>query len=136
MPYLQYVFSASLGLYDNSDDIHTDSLRTGQSTCLLVRSVFLNIRSMIESKLSIPWQLADWLDFYADAMELSIWLSSTVTNAVCDPDTGKWRVTVRRNDGTERLFHVDHIIFAIGWNGGTAYMPSIPGQVCLLSIFV
>ncbi|KIP03530.1 hypothetical protein PHLGIDRAFT_110740 [Phlebiopsis gigantea 11061_1 CR5-6] len=73
-------------------------------------------------------KLANWLEFYAEAMELNIWLSSVATGATRNPETGKWHVTVKRNDGTERLFHVDHVVFALGLGGGTAYTPHISGQ--------
>lgn len=73
-------------------------------------------------------KLADWLEFYANAMELNVWLSSTATSAKRNPETGKWDVTVKRGDGSERQFHVDHVIMALGLGGGKPNIPDIPGR--------
>lgn len=73
-------------------------------------------------------KLADWLEFYAQTMELDIWLSSTVSSAKQNPSTGKWDVTVKRGDGTERLFHVDHVVIALGLGAGKPNVPEIPGR--------
>lgn len=73
-------------------------------------------------------KLADWLEFYAEALELNVWTSSTVTKATRDEKTGKWAVTVRKPDGSERVFHVDHVVFALGLGGGAPKIPKIPGQ--------
>ena len=53
-------------------------------------------------------------------MELDVWTSSVVTNASQNATTGKWDVTVKRDDGTERLFHVDHVVFGL-----TAALPAL-----------
>ena len=73
-------------------------------------------------------KLADWLEFYANAMELDIWLSSTATSAKQNPETGKWDVTVKREDGGERLFHVDHVVMSLGIGAGKPNIPDIPGR--------
>ncbi|KAJ3559302.1 hypothetical protein NM688_g425 [Phlebia brevispora] len=73
-------------------------------------------------------KLADWLEFYAEALELNIWTSSTVTKAVRNEETGKWAVTVKKADGSERVFNVDHVVFALGLGGGAPLIPKIPGQ--------
>lgn len=77
------------------------------------------------------FQLADWLEFYAEALELNIWTSSTVTKAVRDENTGKWAVTVKKADGAERVFHVDHVVFALGLGAGNPKIPDIPGKVSI-----
>jgi cation diffusion facilitator CzcD-associated flavoprotein CzcO len=74
-------------------------------------------------------QLANWLEFYADALELNIWTSSTVTKATQDPKTNIWSVVVKKDNGTERVFNVKNVVLAIGFKGGKGYMPSIPGIV-------
>ena len=78
------------------------------------------------------FQLANWLEFYADALELNIWTSSTVTAATQDPETKIWSVTVKKADGSERIFKVKHVVLAIGFKGGLPYIPEIPGMVCLI----
>ncbi|KAH9947038.1 FAD/NAD-P-binding domain-containing protein [Amylocystis lapponica] len=72
-------------------------------------------------------KLADWLEFYAEAMELNVWTSSTVVHAD-QHDDKTWTVTVERADGTERKLHVKHVVLALGLGGGTPKYPNIPGQ--------
>lgn len=79
-------------------------------------------------------QLADWLEFYAEAMELNVWTSAMATHAQQDKISGKWHVTVKRGDGSERIFHVDHVVFALGLGGSAPNIPNIPGRV--RSIFI
>ncbi|KAH9949722.1 hypothetical protein B0H21DRAFT_777134 [Amylocystis lapponica] len=71
-------------------------------------------------------KMADWLEFYASALELNVWLSSTVLNAAPTP-SGKWDVLVRRADGSERVFHVNHVVFAVGVGDAVPHVPVIPG---------
>lgn len=78
-----------------------------------------------------PSQLADWLEFYADSMEVDYWTEAKVLNArreTSGPNKGKWEVTVERAD-KNRVLYVDHVVFAIGVGGGTPNMPKIPGMV-------
>ena len=74
-------------------------------------------------------QVANWLEHYADALDLNVWTSTTVTQAEQDPTTNKWKVTVKRADGTERVFCVKHLIFATGISGTVANIPKIPEMV-------
>ena len=83
------------------------------------------------TRLTCGKQLADWLEFYAHAMELDVWTSSVATQASRNPNTGKWDVVVKRDDGTERQFHVDHVVFALGLGAGKPNLPEIPGRVCI-----
>ena len=74
-------------------------------------------------------QLANWLEFYAEALELNVWTSSTVTKATRDKETKLWNVVVRQANGQDRIFKVKHVVFALGFKGGEGYVPSIPGMV-------
>ncbi len=76
-------------------------------------------------------QIADWLEFYATAMELNVWMSSSVDKLVQDPDTKGWTAEVTRSDGTKRTFKPGHVILALGFAGGVINMPNIPGKVRL-----
>ncbi|EKM50786.1 uncharacterized protein PHACADRAFT_130256 [Phanerochaete carnosa HHB-10118-sp] len=60
-------------------------------------------------------QLADWLELYAQALELNVWFSSEAVSAVHNKNTNKWDVIIRRGDGSERTMHVDHVVFALGF---------------------
>ncbi|KAF8651407.1 hypothetical protein AX16_004800 [Volvariella volvacea WC 439] len=73
-------------------------------------------------------KLAKWLRHYAEAMELNVWLSSTVTKATQDPNTQAWHVTVKRAGGSERVLVVKHLIFATGVGGGVSNFPKYPGM--------
>jgi hypothetical protein len=77
------------------------------------------------------WQVADWLESYAHSLELDVWTSSTVTRATQDPVTKKWTVEIERANAEPRSFVVNHLVFALGFAGGTYKVPEIPGAVCL-----
>lgn len=59
-------------------------------------------------------KLANWLESYAESLELNIWTSTTVISASQDADNKMWRVLVKRGDGEERVFVVRHFIMATG----------------------
>ncbi|GJE89350.1 NAD(P)/FAD-dependent oxidoreductase [Phanerochaete sordida] len=70
-------------------------------------------------------KVANWLEFYAEALELNTWLSTEAAHAARNEQTGKWDVTVRRADGTERTLHVDHVVLGQGF---TFKKTLFPGQ--------
>ncbi|EKM55953.1 uncharacterized protein PHACADRAFT_144909 [Phanerochaete carnosa HHB-10118-sp] len=77
-------------------------------------------------------KIAGWLEQYADSMELDYWTEAKVVNARRVPNANegnkeKWEVTVRRGD-VDKVFHVDHVVFAVGFGGYTPNMPKIPGM--------
>ena len=76
-------------------------------------------------------KLADWFEIYAKALELNVWMSTTLTESSWDESTQTWTVTVVRKleDGTEhtRTFHPKHVIQATG-HSGKKYFPSIKGM--------
>ena len=79
--------------------------------------------------ISTLFQMANWLEHYAEAMELNVWTSSTVINSTQDPVTKIWSATVKQRNGKDRIFKVNHIVLAVGFKGGQAYIPSFPGKV-------
>ena len=87
------------------------------------------IETLQTLKISYFSKLANWLESYADALDLNVWTSSTVTQAIQDPSSEHWKVTVKRSNGTERVFTVEHLIFATGTEGVGLKMPKIPGVV-------
>ena len=74
-------------------------------------------------------QFANWLEFYADALDLNVWTSTTVVNASHEDSCSKWKVTVKRSDGTERVFVVKHLVFATGFGSGGYDLPFYPEMV-------
>jgi cation diffusion facilitator CzcD-associated flavoprotein CzcO len=73
-------------------------------------------------------KLADWFEYYAGAMELNVWLKSTVKSAVFDDATGTWTIeVVRGDDKPDRILKPKHIVFATG-QAGEPLVPSFSGQ--------
>ncbi|KAF8872790.1 hypothetical protein CPB85DRAFT_1190492, partial [Mucidula mucida] len=75
-------------------------------------------------------KFANWLENYADVMDLNVWTSSVVTSAVSE-DSGKWTVTVKRGDGKERALRVNHVVSATGLaetSIGTLKPPYVEGM--------
>ncbi len=71
--------------------------------------------------------LANWLEMYAECMEVNCWTETEFTaGSTYDPATRQWTVTLRRADGSERVMHPHHIVFANGTNG-IAHIPDLPG---------
>ncbi|TXT04290.1 hypothetical protein VHUM_04177 [Vanrija humicola] len=80
-------------------------------------------------------KLANWLEQYVDALDLNVWLQSTLDPARTrfNEGNGKWDVTVVRTlpDGTKQDRHlsVSHIVLATGMMGGKPKLPPpFPGQ--------
>lgn len=61
-------------------------------------------------------KLADWLEFYASALELNVWTSSTISAASFDEKTRSWSVTVVRPSGPRQL-QPRHVVLATGHSG-------------------
>ncbi|KAH7918208.1 FAD/NAD(P)-binding domain-containing protein [Leucogyrophana mollusca] len=72
-------------------------------------------------------KLGDWFESYAHSLELNVWTSATVTS-VTPGSTKRWRAVVKRQDGRERVFEADHVIFALGLGGSVPNMPKFPGM--------
>jgi len=77
--------------------------------------------------------MAEWLEHYADIMDLNVWTSSVVTSAYRDRNddgTGTWSVSIKKpKTGEERVLRTNHVVFAIGVGGGEVRMPDLPGRV-------
>ncbi|KAG6810447.1 hypothetical protein H0H92_011820 [Tricholoma furcatifolium] len=70
--------------------------------------------------------LANWLENYAEALELNVWTASTVSSATREGDN--WNVRITRSDGSERMFTVHHIVFATGLGSNDGTYPTYPGM--------
>ena len=71
-------------------------------------------------------KLANWFEFYVEAMELNFWTGTELAAGAYDEKRGEWRVTLRRSDGTERIMRPRHLIFATGVSS-IPYTPDLPG---------
>lgn len=70
--------------------------------------------------------VGNFIEFYAWAMEVNVWTSSSFVSGSFDETTGRWNAVVRREDGSERVLHPDHLVFANGFLGGKK-RPNVPG---------
>ncbi|MGY1773731.1 flavin-containing monooxygenase [Blastococcus sp. SYSU D00813] len=86
-------------------------------------------------------KLADWLEFYASAMELNVWTGSEMVASEYDEVLGTWTLTIRRADGTERQVRPRHVVLATGVSGTEPNIPELPhaeefaGVLCHSSTF-
>jgi len=67
-------------------------------------------------------KLAAWFEAYAESMELNCWTASEFEGGVYDDKEARWRVVLRRADGTKRELRPRHIVMATGVSG----IPSLP----------
>ncbi|MCA8880795.1 MAG: NAD(P)/FAD-dependent oxidoreductase [Rhodobacteraceae bacterium] len=70
-------------------------------------------------------KLANWLESYAEAMELNVWTGTEMLGGDYDEAAGRWTVTLRREDGSRREMHPRHVIMATGVSG-IPNRPDIP----------
>jgi len=70
-------------------------------------------------------KLANWLEFYADSMELNVWTASSIREAKYDEDAGTWSIVCER-EGVRRVVRPKHLVLAIGVSRIPKY-PEMPG---------
>ncbi|MGE3703074.1 MAG: flavin-containing monooxygenase [Hyphomicrobiaceae bacterium] len=70
--------------------------------------------------------LANFIEFYAWAMECNVWTGTTFVGATYDAASKRWSARLRRADGSERVLRPAHLIFANGFLGDKK-RPDIPG---------
>ena len=58
--------------------------------------------------------IGNWLETYAWAMECNVWTGTSLVEGRYDDAAGRWNARVRRADGSERVLHPRHIVFANG----------------------
>ena len=70
-------------------------------------------------------KLANWLESYAEAMELKVWTRTEFVSATYDEVAEQWTAVVR-HDGQERTLHPRHVVLATGASG-IPNIPKLPG---------
>ena len=70
--------------------------------------------------------LANWFESYAWALQINFWIGTEFTGGAYDEAARRWKVVVRRADGSERTLCPRHVVFANGVSG-IARIPSLPG---------
>jgi putative flavoprotein involved in K+ transport len=71
-------------------------------------------------------KLANWFESYVESLELNYWTGTELAGGSYDPKAGRWTVTLRRSDGSERTLKPRHVIVATGVSGIPVW-PAIPG---------
>ena len=72
-------------------------------------------------------KLANWMEFYAEAMELNVWNRTEFLGGEYDAAAKRWTVRLRLADGGIRVMHPPHVIMALGVSGIPS-MPQFPGM--------
>jgi len=70
-------------------------------------------------------QIANWLETYAECMDIAFWPQTALEGASFDPREGRWSARLRRADGAERVLHPKHLVMATSVSG-TPHIPQIP----------
>jgi len=71
-------------------------------------------------------KIANWLEFYADTMELNMWTSTEFTGGRYDDSEDRWILKTRLADGSERILRPRHVVFATGVSA-IPVMPDLAG---------
>ena len=71
-------------------------------------------------------KLANWFESYVEAMELNFWTGTELVSGGYDDKRKQWDVTLKRADGSTRVMHPRHLIFATGVSSIPTF-PDLPG---------
>ena len=71
-------------------------------------------------------KLANWFESYVESLELNYWPGTELVAGDYDDKRGQWTVTLKRQDGSTRVMHPRHLIFATGVSSIPSY-PDLPG---------
>jgi len=70
-------------------------------------------------------KIANWLEFYVEAMEINFWTRTTFQGATYDAENRRWTARLHREGEGERILHPRHIVMATSVSG-TPNIPDIP----------
>ena len=70
-------------------------------------------------------KIASWFEAYVESMEINYWTGTEFEGGSYDENAGRWTVTLRRADGSERVMHPRHVVMATGASG-IPIVPVIP----------
>jgi putative flavoprotein involved in K+ transport len=70
-------------------------------------------------------KIANWLEFYVEAMEIDFWTKTSFEGAAYDADAQRWTARLRLADGSLREMRPRHIVMATSVSG-TPNIPEIP----------
>jgi cation diffusion facilitator CzcD-associated flavoprotein CzcO len=72
-------------------------------------------------------KLAGWLEYYAEAMELNVWTSTSLAGAQWDEAARRWTIRLQPAHGPVREVRAAHLVLANGAVSGVPKMPVLPG---------
>jgi len=67
-------------------------------------------------------KLADWLEFYAESMEVNVWTQTAFLGAQYENSAKRWNARLRMADGSIKIMRPSHVVLAIGVSG----LPNVP----------
>lgn len=67
-------------------------------------------------------KLANWLEFYAESMEVNVWTKTAFLGAEYNNSQKRWTARLQMADGTLRIMRPSHIVMAVGVSG----LPNVP----------
>jgi len=71
-------------------------------------------------------KLANWFESYVESLELNFWTNTALESGSYDEAHQRWSVTFKKSDGSTRVMHPRHLIFATGVSS-IPYFPKLPG---------
>jgi putative flavoprotein involved in K+ transport len=71
-------------------------------------------------------KLANWFEHYVEALELNFWTGTELSGGSYDATKQRWSLRLKRSDGSERVMHPRHLIFATGVSS-IPFTPDLPG---------
>lgn len=71
-------------------------------------------------------QLAEWLEIYTKAMSIATWTSTVLEESFYDEAVKRWKLTLRRGDGSISIIHPRNVVLATGVFGGARQI-DLPG---------
>lgn len=69
--------------------------------------------------------IANWLELYAEAMEINVWTGTTLEGGSYDDGDGRWSLRLSRAEGGARTMRPRHLVMATSVSG-TPITPRIP----------
>ena len=108
-----------------------DNWRTRYHSLTLHNEVFVNHLPYMPFPPNFPVyipkdKLANWFESYVEAMELNYWTGAELVSGSYDDVRKCWNVRLCKTDGTERIMHPRHVIFATGVSSIPS-TPDLPG---------
>lgn len=71
-------------------------------------------------------QLAEWLEIYTNAMSIATWTSTTLEESHYDEAEKRWKLTLRRGDGSISIVRPRNVVLATSVFGGARRI-DLPG---------